>query len=59
VLDADLSKFFDTIPRGALLSACADIVDPTENPLIYDLLRRFVYVDRVQLPIVSLGTECA
>jgi RNA-directed DNA polymerase len=45
-LDADLSKFFDGIPREALLNICRDLIG--DNPLTFQLLRRFVYVERVR-----------
>jgi len=45
VLDADLAKFFDTIPRDALLAKCQQWLEG--NPLTYSLLRRFICVDRI------------
>jgi RNA-directed DNA polymerase len=45
VLDADLAKFFDTIPHAALLTRCQEWLEG--NPLTFDLVRRFLRVDRV------------
>lgn len=46
VLDADLRKFFDTIPTVPLLSVCEQLVG--SDTLTYKLLRRFIKVDRVK-----------
>jgi len=46
VLDADLRKFFDTIPTKPLLSVCEQFVG--SDTLTYKLLCRFIKVDRVE-----------
>jgi RNA-directed DNA polymerase len=53
VLDADLAKFFDTIPRDALLARCRQWLNG--NPLTFSLVHRFLCVDRV--PFVSYAWD--
>ncbi|WP_077620372.1 reverse transcriptase domain-containing protein [Bacillus sinesaloumensis] len=46
VFDADISKFFDTIPHDNLKEKLFDFCGE-ENKLIYTYLKRFISVDRV------------
>lgn len=46
VLDADLSKFFDTIPHVILLSRVAQVIGGDESRT-YRLINRFISTDRV------------
>lgn len=46
VLNADLRRFFDTIPTNNLLAICAKYVG--SDTLTFKLLRRFITVDRVE-----------
>lgn len=45
VLDADIAKFFDTIPVNNLLSAVGEVV--CSDTRVYQLIRRFILVDRI------------
>jgi len=45
ILDADISKYFDTISHNLLLEKLSNIIDPTSRT--FDLVRRFVHTDRV------------
>jgi RNA-directed DNA polymerase len=47
VFDADLSKFFDTIPQDKLLERFSEAIGENES-ITYHLIRRFIHVDRVE-----------
>jgi RNA-directed DNA polymerase len=46
IFDADLSKYFDTIPHDELLSKVEQIIDQS-NSTSLNLIRRFIHTDRV------------
>jgi retron-type reverse transcriptase len=45
ILDADITKYFDTIPHDLLLERLSQVIDPASRT--FDLVRRFIHTDRV------------